>query len=71
MNDTPLRIGLFGVGLNTYGPRFQGLKERLEGRLAMVAAKLDRAGVEFMHVGLVDSPERPPLTAKCIDTIRA
>ena len=38
MNDTPLRIGLFGIGLNTYGPQFQGLKERLEGYLATVAA---------------------------------
>lgn len=27
----PLRIGLFGIGLDVYWPQFAGLKERLEG----------------------------------------
>ena len=58
MNHTPLRIGLFGIGLDTYWPQFEGLKERLEGYLGRVAGKLDRAGVEIVNVGLVDSPER-------------
>ena len=26
----PLRIGLFGIGLDVYWPQFDGLKERLE-----------------------------------------
>jgi L-arabinose isomerase len=26
----PLRIGLFGIGLDTYWPQFKGLKPRLE-----------------------------------------
>ena len=58
MSDTPLRIGLFGIGLDTYWPQFEGLKERLEGYLGTVAGKLDRSGVEIVNVGLVDSPER-------------
>lgn len=58
MSDTPLRIGLFGIGLDTYWPQFEGLKERLEGYLARVGEKLDRPGVEIVNVGLVDSPER-------------
>lgn len=58
MNHTPLRIGLFGIGLDTYWPQFEGLKERLEGYLGKVAGKLDRAGVEIVNVGLVDSAER-------------
>ena len=29
----PLRIGLFGIGLDVYWPQFAGLKERLEGYL--------------------------------------
>ena len=26
-----VKIGLFGIGLDTYWPQFHGLKERLEG----------------------------------------
>jgi len=55
---TPTRIGLFGIGLDTYWPQFEGLKERLEGYLAEVHSKLARDGVEIVNVGLVDSPER-------------
>lgn len=58
MNHPPLRIGLFGIGLDTYWPQFEGLKERLEGYLGIVAGKLGRPGVEIVNVGLVDSPER-------------
>ena len=58
MSDTPLRIGLFGIGLDTYWPQFEGLKERLEGYLGTVAGKLARPGVEIVNVGLVDNPER-------------
>ncbi|MBN8459760.1 MAG: arabinose isomerase [Verrucomicrobia bacterium] len=52
-----LRVGLFGIGLDAYWPQFLGLKERLEGYLAKVAAKLERPGVEVVNVGLVDHPE--------------
>ena len=54
----PLRIGLFGIGLDTYWPQFPGLKERLEGYVGRVAGKLKRPGVEVINLGLVDSPER-------------
>jgi L-arabinose isomerase len=54
----PLRVGLFGIGLDAYWPQFTGLKERLEGYLAQTAAALDRDGVEIINVGLVDNPER-------------
>ncbi len=52
------RIGLFGIGLDTYWPQFEGLKDRLEGYLSTVHDKLDRDGIEIVNVGLVDSPER-------------
>ena len=54
----PLRVGLFGIGLDTYWPQFAGLKERLEGYLTQVAGKLAKDGVEICNAGLVDSPER-------------
>lgn len=58
MQTTPLRAGLFGIGLDTYWPQFEGLKTRLEGYLETVANKLARPGVEIVNVGLVDNPER-------------
>ena len=53
----PLRIGLFGIGLEAYWPQFEGLRERLEGYMARVAAHLERPGVELVNLGLIDSPE--------------
>jgi L-arabinose isomerase len=58
MHVSPLRIGLFGIGLDAYWPQFAGLKERLEGYLAQVAQKLARPGVEIVNVGLVDNADR-------------
>lgn len=58
METPPLRIGLFGIGLDAYWPQFTGLKERLESYLARVATKLGRPGVEVVNVGLVDNPDR-------------
>lgn len=58
MKNTPVRVGLFGIGLDTYWPQFAGLKERLEGYLGEVSAKLDRPGVEIVNLGLIDSPEK-------------
>jgi L-arabinose isomerase len=55
---TSLLVGLFGIGLDTYWPQFPGLKERLEGYLAEVGAKLGRPGVEIVNLGLIDSPGR-------------
>ena len=54
----PLRIGLFGIGLDTYWPQFPGLKERLEGYVACVAERLAHPGVEIVNLGLVDNPGR-------------
>jgi len=52
-----LRIGLFGIGLDTYWPQFKGLKARLESYLERVSQKLARPGVEVVSLGLVDSPQ--------------
>lgn len=45
MHPAPLRVGLFGIGLDAYWPQFSGLQERLEGYVARVAQKLARPGV--------------------------
>ncbi|MDW5264686.1 MULTISPECIES: arabinose isomerase [Acidobacteriaceae] len=53
----PLRVGLCGIGLDTYWPQFTGLRQRLEGYVAQVGARFARAGVEVVNLGMVDSPE--------------
>ncbi len=56
--DYPLRIGLFGIGLEAYWPQFEGLKERLEGYIGTVAEQLERPDIELVNLGLIDSPEK-------------
>ncbi|HSY18525.1 MAG TPA: hypothetical protein VK815_09340 [Candidatus Acidoferrales bacterium] len=51
-----LRVGLFGIGLDTYWAQFKGLKPRLEGYVRTVEKKLARPGVEVVNLGLIDNP---------------
>ncbi len=53
--ETSAKIGLFGIGLAAYWPQFAGLKERLEGYQAQVAARLTEMGAEVVSAGLVDT----------------
>jgi L-arabinose isomerase len=52
------KIGLFGIGLDTYWPQFKGLKARLEGYLREVHRQLECPGVEVVNLGLVDRPPK-------------
>ena len=54
----PLRVGLFGIGLEAYWPQFPGLKERLEGYVEIVASHMGRPGVEIVNLGPIDSPQK-------------
>ena len=51
-----IKAGLFGIGLDTYWPQFEGLLERLEGYQQQIADKMEGFGAELVNVGLVDSP---------------
>lgn len=52
-----LRVGLFGIGLDTYWPQFKGLKPRLQRYVRVVERKLARPGVEVVNLGLIDNPK--------------
>jgi L-arabinose isomerase len=56
--NPPPSIGLFGIGLDTYWPQFEGLKEKLEGYQSQIHHKLESFGAEVVNVGLVDRPEQ-------------
>jgi L-arabinose isomerase len=53
----PLKIGLFGIGLDAYWPQFKGLKDRLEGYLEEVGRKLESCGAGIVNLGLIDNPK--------------
>ena len=58
MKTSPLTIGLFGIGLDTYWPQFEGLKERLESYLQVVTQKLSEMQPSVRNGGLVDNAEK-------------
>jgi L-arabinose isomerase len=59
MSKDKISVGLFGIGLDTYWPQFEGLKERLEGYQEDIAREiLKNDAVNLVNVGLVDNPKR-------------
>ncbi|RYG05935.1 MAG: arabinose isomerase [Chitinophagaceae bacterium] len=53
-----LRIGLFGIGLETYWKQFDGLKERLEGYIKEVEKLISNKEAEIVNLGLIDNTEK-------------
>lgn len=54
----PLRIGLFGIGLDTYWDQFDGLQDRLTGYVDFVNNKLMDFGAEVVNLGLIDNTQK-------------
>jgi len=52
------KVGLFGIGLDTYWDQFDGLLDRLKGYQKQIADKMEGFGAEVIDAGLVDSPEK-------------
>ena len=50
-----LRLGLFGVGLDTYWAQFAGLKDHLVSYQTRIAERLRSYSAEVVDIGLVDS----------------
>lgn len=53
-----LKIGLFGIGLDTYWEQFSGLKERLEGYLSEVHQQISSINPQVVNAGLVDNIDK-------------
>lgn len=61
LNPFPLKVGLFGIGLEAYWAQFEGLQARLEGYLDELSVHIQRPGAELVNLGLVDTPEKAML----------
>jgi L-arabinose isomerase len=74
-NDT-LKIGLFGIGLDTYWAQFEGLEDRLKGYLSVVENKLNavaqkgnpNATQSIVNAGLVDNIDKAFAAGKLFKT---
>jgi L-arabinose isomerase len=53
-----LKIGLFGIGLDTYWDQFKGLKTRLEGYLQEIEGMLAAIHPHIVNAGLVDNVDK-------------
>jgi len=58
MKKNSVRIGLFGIGLDTYWPQFPGLLGRLTGYQRQIAGQLRQYGADLADAGLVDNPKK-------------
>jgi L-arabinose isomerase len=52
------RVGVFGIGLDTYWPQFEGLEERVKGYQRRVEERVGELGAEVVSAGLVDSAQK-------------
>ncbi|HBL77205.1 MAG: arabinose isomerase [Bacteroidetes bacterium GWF2_42_66] len=52
------KVGLFGIGLDTYWAQFDGLLDRLTGYQNFIAETMRQFGATVVDAGLVDSPEK-------------
>lgn len=53
-----IKIGLFGIGLDTYWKQFEGLLDRLNNYQEIIAKKLGNYNTKVINVGMVDNPFR-------------
>ena len=55
-----MKIGLYGIGLDTYWPQFEGLYKRLQGYQQSIAERLAETHREFevIDTGIVDNPQK-------------
>src|SRR4051794_21220211 len=53
-----LKVGLFGIGLETYWDQFAGLEDRLRQYTQSIAERLQSLGIQVVNLGLIDNPEK-------------
>ena len=53
-----VKVGLIGVGLNTYWEQFEGLLPRLLGYQKEIKEKMHRLHADVVDAGMVDTPQK-------------
>ena len=52
------KIGLFGIGLDTYWSQFDGLLDRLKGYQQQIKSNMESYGATVVDAGLVDTVDK-------------
>ncbi len=52
------KVGLFGIGLDTYWPQFDGLLDNLKTYQKQINNRIAKYGVEVIDAGMIDNPVR-------------
>ena len=63
MEKPTLKIGLFGIGLDTYWPQFESLLPRLEEYQLKIKQRIESFGVTVADAGMVDNPKKAQTAA--------
>lgn len=58
MIQNNMRVGLLGVGLETYWGQFEGLLPRLLGYQDIICGSIEAMGMEVVNVGMVDTSQK-------------
>ena len=53
-----IKVGLFGIGLDTYWGQFDGLLNKLLAYQAYISTNLKSFGVDVVDAGMVDNPQK-------------
>ncbi|MDR3246460.1 MAG: arabinose isomerase, partial [Prevotellaceae bacterium] len=53
-----IKVGLIGVGLDTYWGQFEGLLPRLTGYRDEIAGQMSSLGATVVNAGMVDNPQK-------------
>lgn len=56
--ENNVRIGLFGIGLDTYWSQFEGLLDKLKSCQLRIKERLELSGTEVFDAGMVDNPDK-------------
>jgi len=52
------KVGLYGIGLDTYWPQFEGLLDHLKGYQELIKKHIAGFDVEVIDAGMVDNPSK-------------
>jgi L-arabinose isomerase len=65
--NAKIKIGLFGIGLDTYWGQFEGLLEKLLSYQAVISGRLQKQGAVVTDAGMVDNPAKAIAAAGVFD----
>ncbi len=67
-NNSNIKVGLFGIGLESYWNQFEGLLDKLVSYQNIIKGKIESFGVEVVDAGMVDTPQKAKVAGDLLKT---